>query len=198
VLKLDEKRYALRSDAIGSRFALEQINGLGTVRLKLATLAAGVEIADLELMLMSEDGSACSLRGADAAVQVPVGRYALSALSLSLSRKADREPWNFVFSRLLGPDERHWYDVARDAEVIIDPIGTPRFVLEFPNGAENVKPGKSLSIEPRLYTQDGLLINSCAIGQHGRAAVYGSGPHADVEFLSGAGKLLWSHQSGFA
>lgn len=198
VLKLEEKRYALRSDAIGSRLALEEINGLGTVRLKLATLAPGVEVADLELMLMGDDGSAYSLRGAEGAVQVPVGRYALSALSLSLSRTGDREPWYFVFSRLWPPEGRHWHEVARDAEVVIDPIGTPRFVLEFPNGAENVKPGKSLSIEPRLYTQDGLLINSCSLGQPGRTAAYGSGPHADVQFLSAAGKLLGSHQSGFA
>jgi hypothetical protein len=198
VMKLADRRYALRSDAIGSRLSLEEITGVGTVRLKLATLPPETQVADLEVTLVGDDGSVYALRGGEEAVQVPVGKYALNTLWLSAQRDGDLEPWNFVFSRADGPHEGDWHAVARDADVAIDPIGTLRFVLEFPDGKGDVAAGAKISVAPRLYTQAGLLINSCSIGNADRFAGHGSGPGTDVQFVSANGAALSSGHSGFA
>jgi hypothetical protein len=198
VMKLQDRRYALRSDAIGSRLSLEEITGVGTVRLALPTLRAGTEVADLEVTLMGDDGSAYAMRGVEEAVQVPIGKYAVTALSLSLRRTGESLPWNFVFSRSDPPADGHWHVVRRDTEVAVDPIGTLRFTLEFPNGEGSFPTGKTISVAPRLYTHEGLLINSCSIGKTDGRANYGSGPAADVRLLSAKAVTLETHQSGFA
>src|SRR5436190_4905122 len=109
MLKFNDQRYAVRSDPIGSRLTLEAITGVGTIKLKLGTLAPDTQVAEIELMLVGEDGSAFTVRGADEGVQVPVGRYAANSLSLSLARSGEPLPWNFVFSREASPAERHWH-----------------------------------------------------------------------------------------
>ena len=196
VMKFQDDRYALRSDAIGSRLSLEEITG--TVRLALPTLGPGTRVADLEVTLMGDDGSAYALRGLEERVQVPIGKYAITGLSLSLQRTGDSLPWNFVFSRLDHPADEHWHVVLRDAELAVDPIGAVRFTLEFPNGEEKFPAGKAISVVPRLYTHEGLLINSCSIGNSDARANYGSGPGADMRLLSAQGATLASHHSGFA
>ncbi len=64
MLKINDQRYAVRSDAIGSRLTVEAITGVGTIKLKLGTLAPGTHVSEIELMLVGEDGSAFTVRGA--------------------------------------------------------------------------------------------------------------------------------------
>jgi len=197
VMKVDNRRYAMRADAIGERLSLEEITGVGTIRLKLETLPAGSQVADLEVTLMGDDGSSYALRGAEEAVQVPVGKYALNTLSLSAQREQDSQPWYFVFSRSKEPRDEDWHSVERDADVAVDPIGNLRFALEFPDGEGEFAPGKKFSAAPRLYTQAGLLINSCSIGNADKHAGYGSGPGAEIQLISGAAAIS-ADRSGFA
>ncbi len=198
MLKFADQRYAVRSDAIGSRLTLEAITGVGTIKLKLSSLPPATQVAEIELMLVGEDGSAFTVRGADEGVQVPVGRYAANSLSISVQRPDEPLPWNFVFSRQDSPSEKHWHVVAEDALVEIDPIGTLNFTFEFPNGNENLRPGKNLSLAPRLFTHEGLLINSCGIGRDDGRSGHGSGPAAEIRLLSTSGATLGSARSGFA
>jgi hypothetical protein len=198
MLKINGQRLAVRSDAIGARLALEPIIGVGTIGLKLGTLPQGTQVLELELMLIGEDGSAFTVRGTDDGVEVPVGRYAANSLSLSVQGSGDPLPWNFVFSRDGEPAERHWHTVAKDAQVDVDPIGTLNLTFEFPNGKGKVVPGKVLSVAPRLYTHEGLLINSCGIGRDDGRSGHGSGPGADVRLMSARGESISSDRSGFA
>ncbi|HEY2252507.1 MAG TPA: hypothetical protein VGH74_15645 [Planctomycetaceae bacterium] len=198
MLKIDDQRYAVRSDAIGSRLMLEAITGVGTIKLKLGTLPPGTNVSEIELMLAGEDGSAFTVRGADEGVQVPVGRYAAGSLSISMEHPGESLPWNFVFSRQDSPDERHWHAVAKDALVEIDPIGKLNFTFEFPNGNDNLRPGKNLSVAPRLLTHEGLLINSCGIGRDDGRSGHGLGPSAEIRLISASGAPLASTRSGFA
>lgn len=198
MLKIGDQRYAARSDPIGSRLTLEAIAGIGTIKLKLDTLPPGTKVSEIEMMLIGEDGSAFTVRGADASVPVPVGRYAANSLSLSLQSPRETVPWNFVFSRPHFDKVRHWHVVAKDALVEVDPIGALDFTFEFPNGNDNLRPGKRLSVAPRLFTHEGLLINSCGIGRDDGRSEYGSGPAAEVRLLSASGTALDSARSGFA
>jgi hypothetical protein len=88
--------------------------------------------------------------------------------------------------------------VARDALVEVDPVGTLNLTFEFPNGKDKVVPGKVLSVAPRLYTHEGLLINSCGIGRDDGRSGHGSGPRADVRLVSAGGESTSSDRSGFA
>jgi hypothetical protein len=198
MLKINGQRLAVRSDAIGARLTLEPITGVGMIGLKLGVLPQGTQILELELMLIGEDGSAFTVRNGDEGVEVPVGRYAANSLSLSVQGSGEPLPWNFVFSREASPEEQHWHAVARDALVEVDPIGTLNLKFEFPNGKGKVVPGKVLSVAPRLYTHEGLLINSCGIGRDDGRSGHGSGPGADVRLVSAGGESISSDRSGFA
>jgi hypothetical protein len=155
------------------------------------------EVADLEVTLMGDDGSAYAIRGVEEVVQVPIGKYAVTGLSLAVRQTGESLPWNFVFSRSDPPADGHWHIVLRDADVAVDPIGTLRFTLEFPDGDGSFPAGKAISVVPRIYTHKGLLINSCLIGNSDRHSNY-SGPGADVRLLSAQAATLESHRSGFA
>jgi hypothetical protein len=198
MLKFGDQRYAVRSDPIGSRLTLEAVTGIGTIRLNLGALPPDAHVSEIELMLVGEDGSAFTVRGADEAVSVPVGRYSAGSLSLSVQGPGTTLPWNFVFSRENSPAERHWHIVKKDALVEVDPIGTLDFTFEFPNGIDNLRPGKNLSVAPRLFTHEGLLINSCGIGRDDGRSGHGSGPAAEIRLLSESGAALASARSGFA
>ncbi len=198
MLKFGDQRYAVRSDPIGSRLTLEAITGIGTIRLKLGTLPPDAHVSEIELMLVGEDGSAFTVRGADEAVSVPVGRYAAGSLSLSVEGPGATLPWNFVFSRENSPEERHWHVVTKDTLVEVDPVGALNFTFEFPSGNDNLRPGKNLSVAPRLWTHEGLLINSCGIGREDGRSGHGSGPAAEIRLLSDSGAALASARSGFA
>ena len=56
--------------------------------------------------------------------------------------------------------------------------------------------GESLSVQPRLYTGHGLLINTCYRGTQ-QSAGYG-GPNARIALLTTDGTPLAESQSGFA
>src|SRR5207248_8628235 len=126
-------------------------------------LAAGTRVQQLQVMLVGEDGSACTLQSGDAPATLPVGRYALASVTLSVLDGKVPEPWDFVFSRSGGEPPRRWYDVRADQEVSVDPVGKLRFELH-PDRA-SVRPGQELTVRPRLFTADGLLINSSARGE---------------------------------
>lgn len=198
ILPLEGKRYAPQSDAIGNRLALREIVGTGTVRLKLDTIQSGARILDLDAMLVGADGSAFALRGGDGAVSVPVGRYALGTVTLRVEDPKTKLPWSFLFSRIgAPPQESKWYEVAKGGEVAVDPIGTPRFELEIPNRESGFAAGDSLTVQPRLYTADGLLINSCAIGKE-KFSSYEESSTATVRLVGSRGEAHDTQSSGFA
>ena len=57
--------------------------------------------------------------------------------------------------------------------------------------------GEQITVEPRLYTGDGLLINTCFRGKQDLAGAYG-GPAARIELTSTDGTALIESRSGFA
>lgn len=165
IVTLDEERIALRCDAVGSRMTAEPVVGVGRIRLQLKPQQPNARVRSLEVTLEGDDGSAFAVRGADRSITVPVGRYALLSVTLSVEHAATKTPWHFVFSRSDRPADDQWFDVGRDADVAVDALGRLRFVLEARDLAAEVTAGQRLAVKPRLYTAAGLLINSSRCGE---------------------------------
>ncbi len=196
IVKLDGRRFALRADAVGKRLAFEEIVGTGRLKIHLPSLAPKARVHQLQVMLVGDDGSAFTIAGMDEIATLPVGRYALGSVSLSVLDGTSPEPWTFVFSRSGGERPERWYEVRAGQEVNVDPIGRFHFDLELREGS--VRAGQDLTISPRLTTADGLLINSSARGEVEAFQSSDRYNCASVNLLSSSGALLGSHQSGFA
>ena len=199
VMLLDGKRYAVRTDQAGTRLALEEVTGVGTLKLQLASLAKGATVRSLEVALMGDDGSAYAARADGAAITVPAGKYAVRALRVSLVPADSSKPWNFQFTRYDLPKEREWRRIAAGEEVTIDPCGPLRLVAEGDELKHPIKPGHLLTVNPRLYTAEGLLINSCDF--HEKPAELGDSSNqnsCETNLCQTDGTVIASHTSGFA
>ncbi len=197
MLRLDAGRFAVRGDRTGERLVFEPIEGVGRVKLHLPTLAAGASAKQLEVMLFGEDGSAHTLRGDDKATELPMGRYSVGSVCLSLADGKKGEPWNFVFSRSGGERPERWHEVRREAELLLDPIGKFRFDLGL-GDLGSVEPGSGLYLRLRLHTADDLLINSSSCGPFDRFAAEDRHNCARVQLLRPGGTVADSSESGFA
>lgn len=194
IAKLNGRRYAVRGDVAGKRLELSKLDGTGTIRLGMKLHDPKAAIVALDVMLVGADGSAVSLTGTDEAVVVPTGKYTVNIVRLAVKDSITNRPWDFVFSDMSeqGSGGRS-FTVVKGQELLIDPIGKLRFELESENGMRSVKPGTLLSVSPRLYTADGLLINSSTCGssatnEHG----------ADIWLRDNKGGRLSMARSGFA
>jgi hypothetical protein len=154
ILNLEGGRYVLRSDPLGKRFGLEPLVGTGAVRLALKHGHA----SDLRATLVGRDGSAFGLAGSEPAT-VPVGDYRLGTVTATFDEPKGGESWSFVFSDNGAKGDPNWYSVAKDRDVVIDPIGTLDMELSVADKLKTVKAGADVSLQPLLYTCDGLLIN---------------------------------------
>ena len=196
VLRLDGRRFAVRADAVGARLAFEEIVCAGRLKVHLPGLARNARVQQLQVMLVGEDGSAFTLPAGDAPAMLPVGRYGLASVTLSVLDSTAPEPWTFVFSRSGGEPPQRWYEVRKEQEVSVDPIGQLRFELRLPDAA--VPPGKEVSVSPRLYTGDGLLINASGRGEIDPYSASDKHNCATVQLVSATGTVLGAAQSGFA
>lgn len=197
ILVIGDTRYVVRSDEAGSKLAMEKLEGTGKVQTALLSRdATGGMVLDLTATLVGRDGSAVGLRGAEAEATVPVGEYRISTLTLSIADSGGGLPWNYVFSDNGGRPEHKWYKIERDGSVVIDPIGKLELLTGLGDNATTCRAGESISVQPRLYTEDGLLINTCYRGIQ-QAIGYG-GPSARIALVTTDGTLIGETQSGFA
>lgn len=197
ILNLSGRRYAVHSDRIGTTFSLSEIRGVGNLRVEVSQLPPSARVLAFEAMVFSSDASAYSLKQLGDPISVPVGRYTLGSLTLTIADD-EGDPWHFVFSRYGAIAEVDWVDVGADQDVCLEGVGQPRFELEC-NLDPPPRPGESIAIGPRLYTQDGLLINlssrSRQMGSFDRERFHN---RCDIQLVSSSGETLSSAQSGFA
>jgi hypothetical protein len=202
VLAIGGTRYATRSDVMGRRLSLDELEGTGTVRLALApgrspvSRSGTAEGVELSALLVGRDGSAVSLSGAREEV-VPVGEYRLAAVSVIVSKGAGAggARWSFLFADGLRRGAPVWHAVVKDGRHIIDPVGALDLRTGLDLGPESrARPGEPLELQPQLYTGDGLLI----VTAHRGTAVPGVADHtATVELRGADGGLLGQARSGF-
>ena len=169
VLNLDETRYVVRSDELGSRLAIEPLIGVGTLRLawKGGAVPSGGGSVELHATALGRDGSVFGLSGTEPAT-VPVGEYRLGTVTIALDDPQGGQRWSFIFSDNGAKGDPKWYKVDKDGSVPIDPIGTPSFEISLSdNAAQRARPGADVNLQPLLYNGDGLLIN---VGYRGSPA----------------------------
>jgi hypothetical protein len=197
VLKINDRRYAIRSDRMGHKFSLAEITGVGRLRVIAARLPESARVLAFEAMVFSDDGSAYSLKQPNEAIEVPVGRYTLGSVTMTID-DGNSEPWHFVFSRSDTIAEDDWMGVATGQEASLEAVGQPRFVLNTDHGSE-LHRGATISVKPRVYTQDGLLINlSCRGRQIGSFDRERSHNQCHIKLTSPSSETLSSAQSGFS
>jgi hypothetical protein len=196
ILAIGDTRYVVRSDEVGSKLAMEKLEGTGKVQVALLGREADAgPVLELTATLVGRDGTAVGLRGAEAEATVPVGEYRISTLTLSVADPGGGLPWSYVFSDNGGRPDQKWYKIERDGSVVIDPIGKIELLTGVGENA-TCRVGESLSVQPRLYSGDGLLINTCYRGLQ-QSLGYG-GPSARIALATTDGTPIGETQSGFA
>ncbi len=192
ILNLEGARYVLRSDPLGTRLALEPLVGTGTVQLAIRKGKA----TDLHATLVGRDGSAFGLSGSEPAT-VPVGDYRLSTVTAAFDDPQGGQNWSFIFSDNGARGDPKWYGIGKDQHVAIDPIGTLEMGLNVADKGRTVKAGEDVSVQPLLYTGDGLLIN---VAYRGTPASPAAQEYlgALTTLASTDGQTLGTAHSGFA
>jgi hypothetical protein len=197
VLTLRRDRYAVRSDELGTRLAFEVVEGTGTVKLKLNRPAGSPPSTDLHATLIGRDGSAVGCGGEGEGVTVPAGEYRLGTLSISFDDPAGGPRWSFIFSDNGGTPEHKWYPVKKGGNVEIDPVGKLVLQTSLEDQGKTFPAGDDIPLQPRLYTGDGLLINTCFRGSPTTPGGH-DGQGADIKLLGAQRQTLALACSGFA
>ena len=195
LLPVDGERYALRSDRLGERLALERLDGTGSIDVRIPGEAGRVRA--MNVLLVGRDGSAVGVETNGETIEVPVGEYRLGMVTFALADPDGGKEWSFVFSEPYGGPEHVWYPVARGEKAEVDPVGELDFDAGVGRDLEECEPGQRIGGNPVLLTGDGLLINSA---YRGRTASRwsGGGLQARVRLLDVDGAVLDEATSGFA
>lgn len=199
ILALGEARYALRSDELGTRLLFEPLVGTGTIKLVLKRPAGTPGLTDLRATLIGRDGSAVGLEGQAEGVTVPAGEYRVATLWLALDDPRGGPRWSFIFSDDDGKPRYKWYKVETGGTIEIDPVGQ----LEMHTGLEvhrkPIRAGDDIPLQPRLYTGDGLAINTCFRGSPATpGGGDGDGQGAEITLCGTGQQPLGVARSGFA
>jgi hypothetical protein len=212
VLKIRGERWFVKADRFGKRLALEPALATGTVQLKTAPRSERDQITDLVVTFAGEDGSVFSISGLGGATDLPVGRYAASVLYLTIkpagsgpagsglagsglagSGLAGSGPaWEYTFSRNGSVADKDWIEVIEGTRLDFDPIG--ELVMDAELESSSPRKNSSCSLQPRLFTASGLLINLCRI--EGQAPF--DGPKCHVSLTDANGESVGQTNSGFA
>ena len=191
VLEIDGLRHAVYAVPDGSALRLARFDKEGDVRLTMPTVPG--KVTEVLVTLVSKDGLALGLRDPKETVSVPAGSYRITHVQLTLADAKGGLPWTYVFSRSGGRTDQPWHEVESGRTLELDPIGKLDFLIEGHDPGTSRQPGASILVNPRLYTQDGLLINTCTRGEFD----FG-GPSAQIRLLGAKGAVVDNSSSGFA
>jgi hypothetical protein len=180
IVRLGERRIVVRADAVGRMLALSPLSGTGTIKLS-STLKA----SEAMVTLQSRDGIVATIRQADGKAALPPGEYRVSSVLLTLPAKDGGAAWGYVFGDNGGKAPR-WHKVTKGGTVTIDPIGKLDFGIEVKRNGDNA------TVDTRLYTGEGLLIEKAY-----RGSFDGFGCHA-VIVLNDGDRYVDRATSGFA
>jgi hypothetical protein len=201
ILTIGAERYAVRSDPQGTRLAFEPLEGTGTVRLVVQCPETRERLVEVHALMTGRDGSALNVDGSGGVAEVtaPVGEYRLSALTLVLTDPAGGRPWHFSFSDIsviVGWREPLWHKVEKGRVLDLDPAGRLELTAQVAAPPAERKRGAPVTVQPRLYTGDGLLI---VYSYRGSPAAPGADRvmTAHVALCSASGEALDGSTSGF-
>jgi hypothetical protein len=191
ILEARGQRWFVRGDRFGERLTLASASATGRLQLRTDLLAQTARIEDFVFTVSGEDGSVFSLTAANGAADLPVGRYSPSVLFISIRAEGAEQTRSFTFSRDEAPKADDWFEIVKGETTTLDPIGQLR--LDATVQARTTDAATVLDIQPRLFTETGLLINSCLLGDTSRY----SGPQCRTTVLN-SGRTIGYSNSGFA
>jgi hypothetical protein len=194
ILTLAGLRYAIRSDAFGDHLALEHLQGTGLVRLALKGPEGSSTVAEYAATLVGRDGSVVPLGGHHPEAEVSPGDYRVQTVTISLDDPQGGPSWSFVFSDGGGAAAQGWHTVVQGQRVTVDPIGKLQFLASLEG--KTCRPGQDVMLQPKLYTEGGLLINAAFRGSP--ASPRSDGPTAAITLATLDGHPANSARSGFA
>jgi hypothetical protein len=197
ILTLGADRYAARSDELGTRLAVEALEGAGAVELALQPAARASRVAEIHATLIGRDGSAVGLDGLGQAITVPSGEYRVGTLALAFEDPGNGPKWSFIFSDNGGKPEHRWHKLEKGAAVVLDPVGTLELETGVENPAASIRAGDDIALQPRLYTGQGLLINACFRGTPSASTGH-DGAGAEITLRGAGPAFLAVARSGFA
>jgi hypothetical protein len=195
ILRLNEKRFAVRADAWGERLSLTPLEGTGTLKLTLPPAIKADQVEEIQVTLQSRDGVVASLRGLGAEVTVPAGEYRVSTLLLTLKDAAAGPPWGYIFGDN-GGKSYQWRTLVQNGSLVVEPVGSLDFSVSIGDGKTEFRPGDSVTVRPALYTGDGLLIERAYRGIV--VNIFDSGCSGQIALVGSDGSVLDSSHSGFA
>ncbi|HLJ12201.1 MAG TPA: hypothetical protein VKU82_13490 [Planctomycetaceae bacterium] len=163
ILRIAGTRYASRSDVLGDRLTLEPLVGSASIKIVLPESLKSADDATIAVTLVGRDGTAVLASGQNKPTEVPSGEYQMQSVYISFPAKGDSRRWTFSFSAdsIRQPP---WREVKTGDVLELDPIGSLEMTLQVEGNKRVCAPGETLVVRPRLYTGDGLLINSCYWG----------------------------------
>lgn len=192
VVRIRGQRWFVKADQFGQRLGLESASATGRVKIVTNARSERDRLAEIVVTLAGEDGSVYSMTGTGTETELPVGRYAASVLFIAIKPDGADRPWEFTFSRDGRIGDEDWLAITKDQTLEFDPVG--EFTLDAVVERSPRSDGVNLSIQPRLLTGSGLLINLCQIEGSGAY----SGPKCDVSLVDSDGRSLGQSSSGFA
>ena len=192
VVKIRGERWFVKADRFGQRLQLSPAAATGRVKVVATAQSPRDHITELVVSLAGDDGSVYSLTGLNAETELPTGRYAASVLFIKIIPEGTERPWEFTFSREGGIRKDDWLTVTEHGLAEFDPIGEMSLHATFKKSERDG--GTSLSIQPRLVTGSGLLINLCHIEGD---STY-PGLRCSVSMMDDNGNVLVQSSSGFA
>jgi hypothetical protein len=167
------------------------------VKLKLNRPAGSLPATEVHATLLGRDGSAFGLAGEGDGMTVPAGEYRLGTVSVSFDDPQGGPRWSFIFSDNGGTSDHTWHRVQKGSTIEIDPVGKLLLQTSLEDAEKSFPAGDDIPLQPRLYTGDGLLINTCF---RGSPTVPGGhdGAAADITLRASASQALGVATSGFA
>lgn len=191
VLDVRGGRWFVRGDRFGERLALASASATGRLQLQVELLAQTARIEEFVFTVTGEDGSVFSLAAANAVADLPVGRYSPSVLFFSVRAEGAEQTRSWTFSRSGGTNSDDWFEIVEGETTTLDPIG--QLTLDATAESRTTDTEIVLDIQPRLFTETGLLINSCLLSNTNSW----SGPQCRTMVLN-SGRPIGSASSGFA
>ncbi|MBI3817642.1 MAG: hypothetical protein HY286_03040 [Planctomycetes bacterium] len=194
MLTIGGARYVVHSDRVGSRLDLQKLTGAGNIQLGITTNA---KMTACSATLASRDGVSVRVDGNHIDASAPVGEYRVEIVTMTFADPGGGETWNYVFSDDPQRREPRWHKLDKDQSIMIDPVGVPDFFVSIA-GNSPFQPGQPVGLQTRLYTGDGLLINTCYRGTSSDTYRHNS-PEATLNLIApSGGARLDTAQSGFA
>lgn len=174
--------YLVRSNAVGNEVTVHpRPTETGIIRIKVGKLDRS-QITKLSTRLVSEWGELIEVTQDDLAARLPVGKYLLDHVALTLQDK-DQRRWSYqfystrTFEIKVEKGMDRFIDVVPDLKVTID-------------AERSALPGERVEVRPNLVTSTGLYMTGC-----NRA---GEEMRATLQLNSHGSEILDEATSGFA